>query len=345
MCTECFYGRQCQFTTKGFGLSLDAILGYQILPHMRLRRQLSTIKISMALTAIMFALGIVNGILSLITFRVKQVQEVGCGIYLLSSSINSIFTISMFALKFCILLLSQMGSINNQSFLYIQCILVDFLLRICLSLDQWLNACVAMERTVTVFQGAKFNKKMSKQVAKWVICVVILVVISSFIHDPIHRKLIKDNDTEEQRIWCIVTYSSEVNIFNSIVNILHFFIPFLINVFSAIFIIVKVARQRALMRPRQTYREHLLEQIREHKHLVLSSCLLILLAIPRVVISFMSSCMKSARDPWLYLLAYFISFAPPMLTFVVFVLPSKSYTAAFSKSLQQCRRNLRRRLC
>jgi len=345
MCTECFYGRQCQFTIQGFGLSLDAILGYQILPHMRLRRQLSTVKISMALTAIMFALGILNGILSLITFRVKQVQEVGCGIYLLSSSINSILTITIFALKFCILLLSQMGSINNQSFLYIQCILVDFLLRICLSLDQWLNACVATERTVTVLQGAKFNKKMSKQVAKWVICVVILIVISSVIHDPIHRKLIKDNDNEEQRIWCIVTYSNEVNIFNSFVNIVHFFIPFLINIFSSIFIIVTVARQRALSRPRQTYGEHLFEQTREHKHLLFSSCLLILLAIPRVVISFISSCMKSARDPWLYLLAYFISFAPPILTFVVFVLPSKAYTVAFRKSLQQCRRDLRRRLC
>ncbi|CAF4427356.1 unnamed protein product, partial [Rotaria magnacalcarata] len=27
---QCFYGTQCQFSTQQFGLSLDAILGYQI---------------------------------------------------------------------------------------------------------------------------------------------------------------------------------------------------------------------------------------------------------------------------------------------------------------------------
>jgi len=29
-CTECYYGSRCQFTSNGFGLSLDAILGYSI---------------------------------------------------------------------------------------------------------------------------------------------------------------------------------------------------------------------------------------------------------------------------------------------------------------------------
>jgi hypothetical protein len=31
MCKPCFYGTRCQFSTSGFGLSLDAILGYHIL--------------------------------------------------------------------------------------------------------------------------------------------------------------------------------------------------------------------------------------------------------------------------------------------------------------------------
>ncbi|CAF3948757.1 unnamed protein product, partial [Rotaria sp. Silwood1] len=32
-CPACFYGKRCQFSTSGFGVSLDAILGYHILPH------------------------------------------------------------------------------------------------------------------------------------------------------------------------------------------------------------------------------------------------------------------------------------------------------------------------
>ncbi|CAF4039695.1 unnamed protein product [Adineta steineri] len=44
MCPECFYGTQCQFTTKGFGLSLDAVLGYHIRPHVALQQQSSTVQ-------------------------------------------------------------------------------------------------------------------------------------------------------------------------------------------------------------------------------------------------------------------------------------------------------------
>ncbi|CAF3194013.1 unnamed protein product, partial [Rotaria sp. Silwood2] len=32
-CPACFYGKQCQFSTRGFDVSLDAIVGYHILPH------------------------------------------------------------------------------------------------------------------------------------------------------------------------------------------------------------------------------------------------------------------------------------------------------------------------
>ncbi|CAF0930165.1 unnamed protein product [Adineta steineri] len=83
MCPECFYGTQCQFTTKGFGLSLDAVLGYHIQPHVALQHQSSTVQVSVALTTIMFALGVVNGILSIMTFKMKTIWQVGCGIYLM----------------------------------------------------------------------------------------------------------------------------------------------------------------------------------------------------------------------------------------------------------------------
>ena len=39
LCSPCFYGTQCQFTANGFGSSLDAILGYHILPHVSLTQQ------------------------------------------------------------------------------------------------------------------------------------------------------------------------------------------------------------------------------------------------------------------------------------------------------------------
>ena len=42
ICPTCFYGRRCQFSMNGFGLSLDAILAYHIRPHVPDQRSISS---------------------------------------------------------------------------------------------------------------------------------------------------------------------------------------------------------------------------------------------------------------------------------------------------------------
>ena len=64
-------------------------------------------------------------------------------------------------MKFFILIRVQMDLISNRSFLTIQCRSMDFILRIGLNMDQWLNSCVAVERTVTTMTGTGFDKKKS----------------------------------------------------------------------------------------------------------------------------------------------------------------------------------------
>ena len=144
ICPSCFYGRQCQFSTSGFGLSLDAILGYHILPHISLTAQSTIIQISAAMTIIFVIIGLINSSLCIITFKSKSIRQVGCGLYLLGSSITTLFTMILFGLKYWILILTQMTTISNRSFLSFQCYSTDFLLRTCLYMDQWLNACVAI---------------------------------------------------------------------------------------------------------------------------------------------------------------------------------------------------------
>ena len=52
-------------------------------------------------------------------------------------------------------------------------------------MDQWLNGCIALERTFTVIKGANFNKKKSKQTAKYVISIlVIIILLFHLIYDP-----------------------------------------------------------------------------------------------------------------------------------------------------------------
>ncbi|CAF1063012.1 unnamed protein product, partial [Didymodactylos carnosus] len=189
---------------------------------------------------------------------------------------------------------------------------------------------------------------LSLLASKVVAVIVIIFTITTAIQDPLNRRLIVDE--EDQRTWCVVSYVHlpSVNIFNTGLNITHFILPFAINFISAFIIILTTARKRSIARTQQTYGQHLRNEFQQHKHLIISPCILVLLALPRLIISFFSGCMKSERNPWLYFAGYFVSFISPMTTFLIFVIPSETYKTEFYSALKRyciaikrlgCRRN------
>ncbi|CAF3498607.1 unnamed protein product [Rotaria sp. Silwood1] len=340
ICPECYYGGKCQFTTKGFSLSLDVILAYQIRPHIYISRQRVIINMSIAIISVILVINLISNVLSLMTFWSKNLRAVGCGLYLFILSSLSILSVIILTLKLWILILSQMSLIANRTILWINCISMEFLLQSLLAIRDWLTACVAIERVFIITKGVNFSKKKSKQTAQWIVITVVIFTMISRIYDPIHRKLI--DDKEEQRTWCVVRYSPLMRIFDSAVHIFHFIIPSSINLLSAIMIIVSVARTHSNARRQQTYRQNLKKQLHHQKHLIISPIINVILSIPRLIISFLSGCMKSNRDPQLFLFGYFISFLPLSLTLIVFILPSEPYKKQFDIVIKQKKQFIRR---
>ncbi|CAF1513822.1 unnamed protein product [Rotaria magnacalcarata] len=332
VCRQCYFGSRCQFSTEGSTLSLDIILGYQIKTKTSLYYQPKILKLAIVLTTIMYVFGIVNAFLCFQTFRRKQTQNVGCGLYLLATSIASFATMLIFKIKFWFLLASKIGWIDHRSFLNTQCTFFEFSLRLFLNAGEWLTASVGIERAVNVTQGVNFNKAKSVKVAKWIILFVFIGNISTLIYDPMYRRLI--DDEEEQRTWCVTNYSPSVGIFDVAINIFHFCIPFAMNCISALVIIYNTAYIRAKSQEKISFKQNLYKQIAVNKHLLISPFLLIILALPRLIISFLSGCMKSVNDSWFYLMGHFISFIPSMMTFAVFVLPSDMYKKEFKQFIR-----------
>jgi hypothetical protein len=332
VCTDCFSGDRCQYYAKGIGLTLDDILRYEIRPNATLYDQTIVVKCISVLTMIMFIVGLINSVLSIMTFRTKKSREVGCGLYLLTSSITSLLTMSIFMMKFWFLILTQINTSISHSFLQGGCISFEFILKALLYTDNWLNACVALERCITVSQGVRFNKALSKRNARWIIIILPLFIMMSIIHEPLYRRLFDDAD--EQRSWCVFHYSPSVYIYNTTISFFHFVGPFCANLFSTIFIIFTGARRRAIAQKRQNYKQHLCQQFKEHKNLIVSPIILTILMLPRPVISLVSECVKRSHISWLYLSSYLISFIPSMSIFLVFVLPSDFYSDQFKKSIK-----------
>jgi hypothetical protein len=223
-CIDCYFGDRCQFYAKGIGLTLDDILRYEIRPNISLINQPISIKVSIGVTTIMFLLGLINSFLSLLVFYNKNSLKVGCGIYLLMSSITSFLTLSCLTMKFWFLILSQMNISPNRLILRVECVFIEIFLKLFLYNDSWLNACVALERSITIFKGINFNLKRSKQIAYYIIITLPFLILLTIVHEIFYRDLF--DDIEEERIWCVNNYSSFIQNYNTFILFFHFIGPF-----------------------------------------------------------------------------------------------------------------------
>lgn len=289
---------------------------------------------------IIFSAGLINSALAFLTFKNKKACQVGCGMYLLTSSITSFLTTCTLTIKFWFFVFTQTNPSINRSILHAGCIVIEPALKLFLYLDAWLNACVGIERAIAVGRGVQFDTKQSKRIARWVILLLPFFIMGSIIHEPLHRQLF--DDTEMHLVWCVTRYSSSQQYYNMIVLFFHFLGPYAANLFSALFIVFGTVHRRSNAQSELTYVEQLRRQLRKHKKLLISPIILVLLSSPRLLISIISGCVDVADHLWLYLSGYFISFIPSVLVFAVFVLPSRLYKRLFRESIKHMQRLLHR---
>ncbi|CAF1461662.1 unnamed protein product [Adineta ricciae] len=354
----CHVGVPCDHQAKGIGLTLDDILRLELKRNATINDQPFVIKISAVLTTIMLFVGVISSAFSLLTFQNGNLRTVGCGLYLLASSITSLLTITMFAIKFWFVVITQTNISIDLSVLQGGCKSIETLLKLFFYWDAWLNTCIAVERAVNVYKGVSFDKEKSKRFARWIIFILPICNSATAIHQPLYRHMFSYKNKGEISIdplfeipqgvvigtdtWCTTSYSQSIENYNTVILFIHLLGPFIANFCSALFIIIRSARRRAEVQKQQSYRKHVREQWKEHKHLVISPTILLLLSTPRLVISLLSGCVNVTNHLWLYLCAYFISFLPSVLIFILFVIPSDLYRKTFKESFfRLCRRKRR----
>ena len=359
-------GDRCKSYMRSIGLTLDDILRDEIKLRKSFKDQNWVIKISAILTMIMLVGGLINSFCCIFTFKDKEIRKLGCGIYLFTSSITSLLTIIVFTLKYWFLILTQTNTTIRLDTFRGGCVIIDPILKIFLYTDTWLNVCVAIERSFSVMKGVKFNQKKSQQVARWIILILPILITLTIIHEPFHRDLFenrierfrKSNDYEiwpnsslsnttqsydiERQITCITRYSRFMQHYNTAILFFHLLTPFILNVLCALYIIFGSAHRRAKVLVKKKYKEHLRQQYNEHKHLLFSCIVLLILALPRLIIAFVSECVNASDNVWLYLFAYVIPFIPSILIFIIYVPVSDVYKETFKENIKDFKQKLLR---
>jgi hypothetical protein len=176
VCPECFHGSFCQLTMNQYSLTLDSIIGSEILVDQSFSKQSPLIKVLSAVVAVMFVLGVVSNVCSALTFSHASILKIGCGYYLFLLSIGAPLTLCVFLARFVYLLTSQIMIIENK----VTCMSFDFVLYFLITICDWLTACIACERTINVIIGVNFKTKESVRVVKFVVpCLVVVLNLTS----------------------------------------------------------------------------------------------------------------------------------------------------------------------
>ncbi|CAF1399992.1 unnamed protein product [Adineta ricciae] len=279
VCRDCFFGDRCQFYAKGMGLMLDDLLRYEIQPNTGFTQQSLIVQLSAAVILIGFIVGLLNSSCGYLVFRQQISRRVGSGIYLQLSSIISGLAVTLLVVKFFFIVCTYIDLSIHRNVLRIGCLLIEPCLRLLLYTNHWLNTCVAIERAVLVLQGVNFDRRRSRTIARRVCQLLPLILLASMSHELKYRDLFEDY--EEQRFWCVLRYSPTVEKYTKVIQFIHFAAPFTINLISALLIIINITRQRSVIRHQRRYEQQLLDQFNEHKQLVISPIVMVVLLFPQ----------------------------------------------------------------
>ncbi len=319
LCPPCHYGRFCQFSGEGLSLTLHSVI-LQVSDGYRITYFICAFLI--------FLVGGITNYATIVTFKRPNLYNSSMGVYLLFYSIISQITLFSLTLKIVQIFFDSLMNDNS-------CKIISYIVSISIRCSFWLISWIAIERVCyLLFPFATLLKKA--RIATIISIVTLLIVAAMDVHEPIFY--MKDPSGQSA---CIVNYPMKIKTYDRISVLIHYIIPFCIQVLSITVLIILAARSRSrATNNRDTFIEYLKRQFQNQKELYITPTVIIMSGLPQAILSFSFSCIELATwQKHALLIAYFVAYAPQSLGFVLFVLPSTSYMKEFRAT------NLSKRFC
>ncbi|CAF1066721.1 unnamed protein product [Rotaria sp. Silwood1] len=161
-----------------------------------------------------------------------------------------------------------------------------------------------------------------------IILATLLIVGIMHIHELIFYMKLTD---QNERTLCVIDFPIRIRTYDRITVLFHYLIPFCIQILSITILLILAARNRSRIgNSRDTFIEYLKRQFRRQKELYIPPSVIVLSGLPQVIFSFSFACRELVTwQQHVLLIAYFLSFAPQLLGFIIYVLPSTNYMKEF----------------
>ncbi|CAF1418976.1 unnamed protein product [Adineta steineri] len=335
LCPRCYHGEMCQYSTELMSFTLDSL----IIKDIQNNHQIS-IACYISIIVLIFLFGLFNNFNSFLTFLRPKPRIVGVGNYLLIISIVDQCSLLLLSFKIIHIILG----INGTLFYYknlnqYSCKIISYLLSVLTRITYWLTSFVTIERLCLVLFPTSPTLKNSRRVFCFSI-IVMLFVFSMHIHEMMYYTTIVDlSYTSINITLCVTNYiQSTVSTYNRVNVLVHYFVPFLIQIISITILIIQVACSRARTRGennQQTFVSVFMTQLKTQKEQYVTPVIIVLSSLPQIILSFSYACseLKQSWQRYTLLTTYFLSYIPQMLGFILYVLPSKTYSEEFRQTL------------
>lgn len=315
-CPSCHQGHRCQFNSQAFGFTFDSLLA---------RYSLSVKVIYFSLIILLFLLASVNNLCSLITFKRPAPRKFGTGTYLLF--------VSCFNQLAFICLLIKFIQITFGISSVVSCRLVTYLLSVFTRSTYWLTTWVTIDRMfVILFPNSSRLKNPRLAIFMSFVTLVLLLILH--VHELIYYTSIQDYRTSSP--ICVANMNTDlIAIYNRVSTPIHYILPFFIQTISITLLIILAARSRVRVSgSKSTFYQTLKTQFQNQKELYVTPALVIFSISPQVIATFTLACKE--LNPWqghILLCVYLFSYAPQVLGFILYILPSSAYKKEFGETL------------
>ncbi len=307
-CPSCYHGDRCEFSMQAFGFTLDSLLvNYSKAAKM----------IYVSIVCLLFIIGLLNNICSFVTFKRSTPRKFGVGNYLLI--VSCLNQIALFCLLFKFFEIT-IGTIDIRS-----CKVISYLLSVMTRSTYWLTSWITVDRLfIILFPRSSYLK--NPRLAIGISIVTSIILFGMHIHEIIYYTIIEHLSTGLS--ICVTNFDSkQISTYNRISTLIHYLLPFLIQIICITLLIVLAARSRMKTTGQKTtFGEILKKQFDTQKELYITPTIIILSALPQTIFTFSFACTQ--LNDWqrhTLLGSYLLSYTPQILGFILYVLPSTSY--------------------
>jgi hypothetical protein len=281
--------------------------------------------IYLSLMFLLFLIGLFNNLCSFVTFKRPTPRKFGVGNYLFI--ITCLNQMSLLCLLIKIIQIT-FGITNIES-----CKIVSYFFSVFTRLTYWLTSWVTIDRLLVILFPTSIALKKSR-LAIGISIATLLCLFVMHIHEIIYYTTIQHLSTNSS--ICVTNFDTYlISAYNRVSTLIHYLLPFFIQIIAITLLIVLAARSRnKATSGKIAFRQVLIKQFRTQKELYITPIIIILSSLPQTILTFSLACTHlTIWHRHILLIAYLLSYAPQILGFILYVLPSSTYKKEFGETL------------